>query len=60
MQTGPFSLCAQPSPETEARQCKKALTTDAELWQVADDARKVTGKEVSRSTDDLGSLGTAL
>lgn len=55
-----FSLCSQPSPETEACQWKKALTTDAELWQVAGDARKVTGKEVGRSTDDRGSFGTAL
>lgn len=37
----------------------KALPADAQLRQVARDARKVTGKEVGRRADDRGSFGTA-
>lgn len=53
-----FSLCALPTAKKESRQWQRALTTDAELWQVAFDAWKVTGKEVGRKADD--SFGTAL
>jgi len=56
--TGLFSLCALPTPKTELCQWAKAFTTDAELWQAAFDAWKVTRKEVGRRADD--SFGTAL
>lgn len=45
-------------PKKSPASGRKALTTDAELWQVAFDAWKVTGKEVGRRADD--SFGTAL
>lgn len=53
-----FNLCTLLTIKKELCLWQIALTTETELWQVAFDAWKVSGKEVGRKADD--SFGTAL